>query len=83
MYNQTVSNAIPRGHVIFNASHQAYIPGSIHPVVLDNNAGIVIKFSEKWSNIEYHEGRIIVYRNDQGKISVLEVEYDESSTSDV
>lgn len=47
-------------------------------VEMDNKAGIVLKFDENWSNIEYHEGRIIVYRDENGKISIIEVEYNDN-----
>ena len=69
---QSVSNAVSLDNVVSNLPLQP-----VYPVILDNEAGIVIKFSERWSKIEYHEGRIIIYRNDQGNISILEVEYDE------
>ncbi|BDC17356.1 hypothetical protein [Acidianus sp. HS-5] len=69
---QSVSNAASLDNMVSNASLQP-----VYLVVLDNEAGIVIKFGERWSKIEYHEGRIIIYRNDQGNISILEIEYDE------
>ncbi|BCU66850.1 hypothetical protein HS7_02870 [Sulfolobales archaeon HS-7] len=72
MYIQTAYNAVNFNNQVSNT-----IMEPVYPVVLDNEAGIVIKFSEGWSNVEYHEGRIIVYRNYQGNITTLEVEYDE------
>ncbi|QGA68920.1 hypothetical protein [Sulfolobus sp. E11-6] len=45
------------------------------PIVLDNEAGIIVRFSNNWSRIEYHDARVVVYRDDKGKISILEVEY--------
>ncbi|MEM0374618.1 MAG: hypothetical protein QXV69_09790 [Sulfolobaceae archaeon] len=68
----SVSNAVNLDNTVCNVSLQP-----VYPIVLDNEAGIVIKFSERWSKIEYHEGRIIIYRNDRGDISILEAEYNE------
>ncbi|BDB98711.1 hypothetical protein [Saccharolobus caldissimus] len=69
---RTVSNAVNFDNVTSNA-----VPQAVYPVILDNDAGIIIRFSERWNKIEYHEGRVIIYRNNQGNISILEVEYDE------
>ena len=46
-----------------------------YPVVMDSEAGIVIRFKKKWNTIEYHEGRIIVYRDENGRISIIEIDY--------
>mgnify|MGYP001772771460 CR=1 FL=1 len=47
--------------------------------ILDNSAGIIIRFLERTHTtspiIEYHEARVIVYRDEEGKILTLEVEY--------
>jgi len=45
-------------------------------VVLDNKSGLVIRFSDNWSKVEYHEGKVVIYRDKDGKISVIEIEYD-------
>ena len=66
-----MSNSVNFENFAYNAVQQVY------PIVVDNEAGIVIKFGERWSNIEYHEGRVIIYRNEQGRISIIEVEYDD------
>lgn len=60
------------------SSHTAYgnpLQVVAYPVTMDNEAGIVIRFSRKWKSIEYHEGRIIVYRDENGKIAIIEIDY--------
>jgi len=50
---------------------------STQSVILDNESGIVIRFSDKWAKVEYHEGRIVIYRDKDGRISIIEVEYND------
>ena len=50
------------------------------PIAMDNGAGVVIRFKKDWKTIEYHEGRIIVYRDENGRISMIEIDYFEGET---
>ena len=45
--------------------------------VVDNKAGIIIRFKGVWSKVEYHEGRIIIYRDENGNVSIIEAEYED------
>lgn len=52
-------------------------PLSLSPVVVDNKAGLIIRLKPHWSKVEYHEGKVIVYRDGDGSVSVIEVEYED------
>ena len=69
---QQTSNSWYTGNSAFNFSQVV-----TYPVAVDNDAGIVIRFSRRWAKVDYHEGRIIVYRDERGKISAIEIEYED------
>jgi len=78
MYNAYMSNAgSTMNSIVENVTSNIPSQETFYPVIMDNDAGIIIKFSENWAKIEYHEGRIIVYRDNNGKISIIEVEYND------
>ena len=71
------SNSWYTGNYAYNFSQEV-----TYPVAVDNDAGIVIRFSRRWAKVDYHEGRIIIYRDEKGKISVIEIEYEDVDEGD-
>jgi len=77
--NMQISNSL-NGNFANNlpSQEQVIIQQLIYPyITLDNESGIIIRFSDNWSKVEYHEGKIVIYRDEDGKISIIEAEYDD------
>ncbi|AWR95380.1 hypothetical protein [Acidianus brierleyi] len=77
--NMQISNSL-NGNFANNlpSQEQVIIQQLIYPyIALDNESGIIIRFSDNWSKVEYHEGKIVIYRDEDGKISIIEAEYDD------
>lgn len=78
--NMQISNSLNSNFVIANLPSQEQViitQQLIYHIALDNESGIIIRFSNNWSKVEYHEGKIVIYRDEDGKISIIEVEYDD------
>ncbi|MCY0883059.1 MAG: hypothetical protein OWQ50_04515 [Acidianus infernus] len=61
----------------FNSASNAQTPcTTFSSSVIDNKSGIIIRFRPHWTRVEYHEGKVIIYRDEDGSISIVEVEYD-------
>lgn len=46
--------------------------------IVDNKSGVIIRFKPHWARVEYHEGKVIIYRDEDGSISIVEIEYEDS-----
>ncbi|QPG49219.1 hypothetical protein AB1303_13525 [Saccharolobus solfataricus] len=67
----------------FNSVSNAQTPyttysfSSSNTIVIDNKSGIIIRFKPHWTRVEYHEGKVIIYRDEDGSVSIVEVEYED------
>lgn len=61
----------------FNSASNAQTHCTTFSSVIDNKSGIIIRFKPHWTRVEYHEGKVIIYRDEDGSVSIVEVEYED------